>query len=74
MKDVCYLIADAHGIVRMTKRAPSLSRNEIGVMVAVTIPKTAFKAPYLLAVLDVPEESVMQPVIEMVVVDPKPAA
>lgn len=70
MKDVVYLISDAHGIVRMTKRAPSLARNEIGIMVAITIPATAFKAPYVQALLVVPEEAVIQPAVEMTVVDP----
>lgn len=68
MKDVCYLVADSVGVVRMTKRAPVLGRREIGVMVRVTIPDSAFKAPYVQATLNVPEDSVIQPVVEMEVV------
>ena len=69
MKDTCYLIADRYGVKRLTKRPPSLSRNEIGVAVKITIPDSAFRSPFITTSLDVPEDSVIQPIVEMEIVE-----
>jgi hypothetical protein len=70
MKDVCYIIADSVGVLRMTKRAPSLGREEIAVKVSISIPDSAFRSPIVSASLDVPEERVVHPDIEMDVEQP----
>jgi hypothetical protein len=61
MKDTAYLIADAFGVLRMTKRAPSLGRKEVAVKVTITIPDEAFRSALFGATVDVPSDRVIQP-------------
>jgi hypothetical protein len=67
MKDTVFLAVDRSGVVRMTKRWPSLSRDEIGVKITVNVPDTAFRSPVIAASLDVPEDRTIQPDIDITV-------
>lgn len=67
MKDKVYLVADPYGVLRMTKREPSLNRGEVAVRVTVTVPDGVFKQPIIGVVVDVPEDRVIEPVAEVVV-------
>lgn len=69
MKSTVYLIADRFGVTRMTKRWPSLGRDEIAVEIKVTIPDGAFKSPVLSAVLDVVDGQVIQPTVTLEAMD-----
>lgn len=69
MRDTVYLVLNPEGVVRMTKRWPSLAREEVGVQVRVTIPDNSFKAPILAATLDIPPDRVIQPTIAIEVGD-----
>ena len=71
MKDTVYLVLNADGVVRMTKRWPSLAREEVGVQVKVTIPDDSFKAPVLGATLDIPPDRIIQPDLT-IEVEPQP--
>lgn len=73
MKDTVYLVTDASGVVRMTKRAPSLYRNEVAVRLTVQVPDSAFRSLEVSAILDVPEDRVILPGVEVdVAEDPEP--
>ncbi len=65
MKDTVYLVLNADGVVRMTKRWPALAREEVGVQLKVSIPDDSFKSPVVAAHLDIPADRVIQPEIEM---------
>lgn len=65
MKDAVYLVADANGVVRMTKRAPALYRQEVAVKVSVTIPDECFRSWVFVASVEVPDDRVIQPEIEV---------
>lgn len=61
MKDTVYLVTDVSGVLRMTKRAPSLYRNEVAVRLTVSLPDSAFRSMAVAATLEVPEERIIQP-------------
>lgn len=61
MKDTVFLVADVFGVVRMTKRQPTLKRDEAAVRLSITIPDGCFKSPIISVGLDVPEDRVVQP-------------
>lgn len=70
MKTEFYLIATSYGAGRMTKRRPSLARDEIGIRVRMTIPDGAFRSPILTVDLEVADDAVLQPEVAMEVVWP----
>lgn len=70
MKDEVFLVLNARGVQRITKRAPGLSRSEIAVKLSITVPASAFRGPVLSTTLDIPEDRVIQPDISLEVVDP----
>lgn len=74
MKDTVFLVTDSSGVVRMTKRAPSLYRNEVAVRLTVQVPDSAYRSLQVSATLDVPEERVILPEIEVDVAEPDPDA
>lgn len=61
MKQEIWLIADKYGVQRMTKRAPSLARQEVAVAVTISIPDTAFRAPTLRAAVEVRDDQIVYP-------------
>lgn len=63
MKDVVYVVLGAEGARRMTKRWPTLARDEIGVKVTITAPDNAFRSPVLAVALDVQDTHVIQPIV-----------
>lgn len=72
MKDTVYLVANDEGILRMTKRPPTLNREEIGVSVRIAIPDSCFRSPLVSVSIDVPADRVIIPSIEAEVLDPPP--
>lgn len=65
MKDTCFLVFNEDGFVRATKRWPSLGREEIAVQVKATIPDSSFRSPVLAVSMDVKDQQVIQPTVEM---------
>lgn len=72
MRDTVYLVLNADGVVRMTKRWPTLAREEVGVQVKVSIPDDSFKSPVVGAKLDIPPDRVIQPELTVEVGDASP--
>lgn len=70
MKDVAYIVMGQEGVRRLTKRWPSLSRDEIAVKVTISAPDGAFRSPVLAATMDVKDQHVIQP---SVTVEPQDA-
>lgn len=67
MKDQIYIIADRSGVARMTKRSPTLARDEIGVRLDISIPDQSFRSPIIRAEICVADDAVIQPSVEVVV-------
>lgn len=65
MKDSVYIVSDAWGVQKMTRREPVLSRGEVAVRVTITVPDNCFKNPIINAALDVPEDRVIEPRAEV---------
>jgi hypothetical protein len=63
MKDTIYLAINRTGVVRMTKRPPSLYRDEVGVKLTVQVPDASFRPSLLEATLEVSEAAIIQPVV-----------
>lgn len=63
MKATIHLVIARRGVIRMTKNKPDLARDEIGVGLRLSIPDSAFLAPFVFADLDVPEHAVVVPEI-----------
>ena len=72
MKDTVYLIANDEGVLRMTKRPPTLNREEIGVCVRIAVPDSCFRSPLVSVSIDVPADRVITPRIEAEVIPPPP--
>lgn len=70
MKDSLYLVLSDKGFERATKRAPSLYRNEVAVLLKLSIPDSAFRSLTVSATLEVQEEQVIQPTLEIDIVEP----
>jgi len=64
MKPV-YLIVGQEGVRRMTKTKPELARDEIAVRVRVNMSNAHFRSLILDADLDVPDEALIAPDIEL---------
>lgn len=47
MREVIFLVADRHGVRRMTKNLPSLNRGEIPIKVKVEVEEQAFRTPVI---------------------------
>jgi hypothetical protein len=67
MKDTVFLAVNSYGVVRMTKRWPSLARDEVGLKLTIYVPDTAFCSPVLGITLNVPEDRTIQPDASVVV-------
>lgn len=65
MKDAVFLVVTRNGVARMTKREPDLGRDEIGVRVKIEVPDNCFRSPILNASINVPEDRVIQPRVEL---------
>ena len=65
MKDTVYLVCGPDGIARMTKRAPSLYRHEVAVKVTVGVPDDCFRSWVFAAAVEVPEDRVIKPELEI---------
>ena len=63
--DDCYIVMNDCGIQRMTKRPGKLARGEISVRVRLSVPESCFEEPAIMADIDVPEEAVRRPVVEV---------
>lgn len=69
MKDSCHLVLSESGIERMTKKKPSLRRNEVAVKVTLSIADSAFSEPAITANITIPESAVIHPEITVDVQD-----
>ena len=71
MKNRFFVVFDANGAVRMTKKyVPSTYRHEVAVGFTVTIPDSVFKTPIINASVEVPEDRIILPeAIEVAVED-----
>lgn len=65
MKTKAYLVFNRSGLVKATKGRSSLARDEIGVLVNIEIPDSAFRSPDIAANLVVPDHAIDVPEIEM---------
>lgn len=72
MKDQIYIVVDASGAQRMTKRAPSLYRNEVAVRIKITVPDQCFRSLEVAAEIEVQEEQVIQPAVTVTALDAPP--
>lgn len=62
MKTNCYLIIDRSGPVRITKRAPDLTRGQIAVRLQIEVPDAVFAPPDIPdAALIIGEEFMLKP-------------
>ena len=71
MKTKIYLALNAKGLVKATKGKSTLARDEIGVMLTLEVPDSAFRYPDIAASLIVPETAVDVPEIEIAVEEPE---
>lgn len=71
MKDTAYIVVTAEGVQRMTKRVPSLAREELAVKVTITVPDASFRPWMVTAALDVPEDRVILPTVDATVDAPE---
>ena len=65
MKDKVYLVVSGEGVQRMTKRPPSLYREEVAISISVSVPDAAFRPSMVAVNLDVPEDRVIQPTADV---------
>lgn len=71
MKNKFYVVFDRHGALRLNKKQlPALYRGEVAVAMTVTIPDSVFKNPIISADINVPEDAILQPTIEVEVDNP----
>lgn len=57
MRTQLFAIVDKRGFVKATKRSTSVGRREIGVMITVEIPDSAFDDGFLHATITVPDSA-----------------
>ncbi len=72
MKAELFLAVTKSGSIRMTRRNPSLARDEVGVRVKLAIPDTSFRAPIVEVNVDVPEDRIILPAVEAEVLAGEP--
>lgn len=65
MRDVCYLVFHRYGVARMTKNPPRLERDEYAVQLNVMIEDAFFKAAIPIATLEIGDEHVIKPSLEV---------
>jgi len=73
MRDRVYIITDSVGVLRMTKREPTLNRGEVAVRLSVTIADECFRNPILDAAVDVPPDQTILAEADVDVEDPPEA-
>lgn len=61
MKSACYLVLNARGVDRMTKRPPDLYAGEIAVRVTVEADPKHFRAPYVDAHIELEDRHIIRP-------------
>jgi|GEM_PF-4531746 len=65
-----FLALNRNGLVKATKTKSDLRRDEIGVLLRLRIPTSAFQSPYIEANINVPGHAVVVPEIEAEVIEP----
>ncbi|MCR4297238.1 MAG: hypothetical protein NUV75_00585 [Gallionella sp.] len=68
MKANIFLALNKNGLVKATKGRSSLARSEIGIMLSLEVPDSAFISPFISASLKVPAHAVEVPEIAVDVV------
>lgn len=71
MKVNCYMIVNSNGKVRVTKTSPSLFQNEIAIKLDMNLSDKFFQRFIPHAKLDVPDDFVLTPEMEVELVMPK---
>jgi hypothetical protein len=77
IETTCYLTVGATDLrrwpkltlPRITKHKPNVSGSEVSIMLNIRLPKTLFTRPQIEANIQVPEDSVIPPVVSMEVID-----
>lgn len=67
MRDIAYLTFNADGVTGMKKRHPSLRQGEYAVAVEVRVPDEFFARGIPLAVVEIPEDAIIEPEVEVTV-------
>lgn len=62
----CHLVFNANGVVRMTIGRPSLRSGEYAILVKLKVPDNLFVHAFPEATINVPENAVIKPVVEVV--------
>lgn len=70
MKNKVYLVVSSDGVQRMTKRVPSLYRDEVAISISVSVPDSVFRTSMVAVSLEVPEDRVIQPTADVEILTP----
>jgi len=65
MRDIVFIIMDASGVRRMTKRRPQLAMGEIAIKVRLYVSNKFFERDIPEAIISIPDEAVIQPEINI---------
>lgn len=65
MQDKVFLVMDAKGIRRMSKRAPKLAGNERSVEISINVDDNIFEYTFMKTELNIKEEDVLEPTLEV---------
>lgn len=65
VKDVCYLVLQKSGIVKMAKKPPSLLGHQVAVKLVVQMPDSHFADRFVQASINVPEGAVIHPQVHI---------
>lgn len=65
MKDSCYLVLDASGIVSMTKRPPALKSGQHAVKVVTNVADKYFERAIPVAALTITDKHIISPAIDV---------
>ena len=65
MKDTVYLVINPDGIKRMTKKAPKLAGDERSIAIEVNVPDSIFEYTFMKAEINVDEDQVIEPELDV---------
>lgn len=65
MKETVYLTMNVDGVKRMTKKPPKLAGNERSIAIVVNIPDSVFEYTFMKAEINVDEDQVIEPELDV---------
>ena len=65
MQDYFFIVVDRDGVRKMTKKEPPLKSFERAIKLNITIPDDVFEITYITANINVKQEDIMSPEIEI---------